>query len=92
MLLIGCRFIDYKLYIENSYLLNIRYMNIKEKLWNRIRELRKEKWISQEKLGFKSKLHRTYLSNVERGLKNVSVENIEKIAGALDIEIRDLFN
>ena len=66
-------------------------MNIKEKLWNRIRELRKEKWISQEKLGFKSKLHRTYLSNVERGLKNVSVENIEKIAIALDVEIRDLF-
>ena len=67
-------------------------MNIKEKLWNRIRKLRKEKWISQEKLGFKSKLHRTYLSNVERWLKNVSVENIEKIAGGLDVEIRDLFN
>ena len=66
-------------------------MNIKEKLWNRIRELRKEKWISQEKLGFKSKLHRTYLSDIERGLKNVSVENIEKIACALDVKIGDLF-
>lgn len=48
--------------------------------------------MSQEQLGFKSKLHRTYLSAVERGLKNVSVENIEKIALALDVEVRDLFN
>lgn len=67
-------------------------MDIKQKLWNRIRKLRKEKNISQEQLWFKSKLHRTYLSSVERGVKNVSVENIEKIALALWIEIKDLFN
>jgi len=66
-------------------------MNIKQKLGNRIRELRKEKWISQEKLWFLTKLHRTYLSDVERWLKNISVENIEKIAKALEVEIRDLF-
>lgn len=66
-------------------------MNIKQKLWNRIRELRKEKNISQEKLWFKSKLHRTYLSDIERWLKNVSVENIEKIALALWVEVKDLF-
>ena len=66
-------------------------MDIKERLWIRIRELRKEKSISQEQLWFKSKLHRTYLSAIERGLKNVSVENIEKIALALWVEIKDLF-
>ena len=66
-------------------------MNIKEKLWNRIRELRKERNISQEQLASKSKIHRTYLSSVERGLKNISVENIEKIANALEVDIRDLF-
>ncbi len=66
-------------------------MNIKEKLWNRIRELRKERNISQEQLASKSKIHRTYLSSVERGLKNISVENIEKVAVALEVEIRDLF-
>lgn len=66
-------------------------MNIKEKLWNRIRELRKEKNISQEQLASNSKIHRTYLSSVERGLKNISVENIEKIAIALEVEVRDLF-
>ena len=67
-------------------------MDIKEKLWNRIKEIRKEKNISQEQLGFKSKLHRTYLSAVERGLKNISVENIEKVALALWVEVKDLFN
>jgi len=66
-------------------------MNIKQKLWSKIKKLRVKKWISQEKLGFKSKLHRTYLSSVERWLKNISVENIEKIAKALWIEIKDLF-
>ena len=66
-------------------------MNIKKKLWDRIRELRKEKWISQELLASKAKLHRTYLSAVERGLKNISVENIEKIGNALEVEVRDLF-
>jgi len=66
-------------------------MDIKEKLWNRIRELRKEKGILQEELAWKAWLHRTYLSTVERGLKNVSVENIEKIALGLWVEIKDLF-
>ena len=67
-------------------------MNIKQKLWNRIRDIRKEKNISQEQLWFKSKLHRTYISDIERWIKNVSVENIEKIALALEIEVKDLFN
>ena len=75
----------------NIKIMNIKIMNIKIKLWNRIRFLRKEKNISQEQLGFKSKLHRTYLSSVERGLKNISIENIEKIALALWIKISDLF-
>lgn len=51
----------------------------------------KEKWISQEQLWFKTKLHRTYLSAVERGLKNISVENIEKVAIALEVKVKDLF-
>jgi len=66
-------------------------MDIKVKLWNRIRELRKEKSILQEELAWKARLHRTYLSTVERWIKNVSVENIEKIALGLWVEIKDLF-
>lgn len=66
-------------------------MNIKQKLWIRIRELRKDKWFSQEDLSSKCWLHRTYISDIERGIKNVSVENIEKIAIAFWIEVKDLF-
>lgn len=66
-------------------------MNIKQKLWIRIRELRKDKWFSQENLSSKCWLHRTYISDIERGIKNVSVENIEKIAIAFWIEVKDLF-
>lgn len=66
-------------------------MNIKQKLWIRIKELRKDKWFSQENLSSKCWLHRTYISDIERGIKNVSVENIEKIAIAFWIEVKDLF-
>ncbi|MDP2090404.1 MAG: helix-turn-helix transcriptional regulator [Candidatus Gracilibacteria bacterium] len=66
-------------------------MDIKIKLGNKIKEIRVKNNISQEQLGFKSKLHRTYLSSIERGLKNVSIENIEKIAIALGVELKDLF-
>ena len=67
-------------------------MDIKKKIWNKIRQIRQENWISQEKLAAKCKLHRTYISAVERWLKNISIENIEKIALALDITISDLLN
>lgn len=66
-------------------------MNIKIKLWDRVRELRKKQWLKQQELADKTWLHRTYISDIERGVKNVSVENIEKIAIALDIKIKELF-
>jgi len=67
-------------------------MDIKIKFWKRVRELRKEQWLSQENLAFKCKLHRTYISDIERGVKNVSLENIEKLAIALGKELKVLFN
>lgn len=67
-------------------------MDIKIKFWLKIKELRKIKKISQEQFAFKSKLHRTYISDIERWIKNISLENIEKIALALEINLSDLFN
>jgi len=67
-------------------------MDIKKKLWKRIQELRKQKWVSQEVLAKEIGIHRTYLSAVERGVKNVAVENIERIAEALDTKIEKLFS
>jgi transcriptional regulator with XRE-family HTH domain len=60
------------------------------KFGERIRDLRKQKSISQEDLAFKAGVHRTYIGMIERGKKNITLENINKLAIALDISIADL--
>ena len=62
------------------------------KFGKRVREIRKEKGLSQEDLSFKANLHRTYIGMIERAEKNITLVNIEKIANALDICIKELFN
>lgn len=57
--------------------------DILDALGSEVRRLRKELGLSQEKLGHLSDLDRTYVSSLERGLRNVSVLNIVKIASAL---------
>lgn len=57
----------------------------------RIRVLRKAKGLSQEALGEKGDFHFTYIGQVERGEKNVSLINLAKIAEALDVNISQLF-
>lgn len=56
-----------------------------------VRELRLSKNISQEILADLCGLHRTYISDVELGKRNVSLENIEKIAKALGVSLTKLF-
>lgn len=65
--------------------------DIKKKFGEKIRRIRKKRRLSQEKLSFRASLHRTYISDIERGSRNVSLENIEKIAKALGISTKDLF-
>ena len=65
---------------------------IQRKLGKRIRELRLQKNItSQMALGYKAKIDRTYIGGVERGERNISIQNIEKVARALDVTIQELF-
>ncbi|MBP9688496.1 MAG: helix-turn-helix transcriptional regulator [Bacteroidia bacterium] len=59
---------------------------------DKVRELRKEKGLSQEELSFKADLHRTYIGMIERAEKNITLANIEKIANALNVDIKELFN
>lgn len=66
--------------------------DIQRKFGKKIRSLRKQKSISQEKLAFKCGLHRTYISDVERGSRNVSLINIEKIAKALGVSSKEFFD
>lgn len=58
----------------------------------RIRELRIEADLSQEKLAFESELDRTYIGSVERGERNISVINLRKIAKALKHKTTDILN
>jgi len=58
----------------------------------KVRELRKQKGLSQEELAFKANLHRTYIGMVERAEKNVTLLSIEKIANALEINLNVFFN
>ncbi|MFA5330559.1 MAG: helix-turn-helix transcriptional regulator [Prolixibacteraceae bacterium] len=62
------------------------------KFGQRVREIRKGKNLSQEDLSFKADLHRTYIGMIERAEKNITLINIEKIALALDVDIKELFN
>jgi transcriptional regulator with XRE-family HTH domain len=55
-----------------------------------LREVREGAGISQEKLAELASLHRTYVSSVERGKRNISIENIERLALALGVPMRDL--
>ena len=58
----------------------------------RVKELRMNKGISQEKFAELADVHRTYIGMVERAERNVTLKNIEKIANALNISISELFN
>ena len=65
--------------------------SIQKQFGKKVRELRLEKGYSQEGFAFACGLHRTYIGCIERGEKNVTIVNIEKIAKALKVEITDLF-
>lgn len=65
--------------------------NIQKAFGQAIRKLRMEQGISQEKFADLCNLHRTYISDIERGVRNISLENIDKMAIALNIKISDIF-
>jgi len=67
-------------------------MGIKVNVGLRIRELRNEIGISQEALANKAEIDRTYVTDVENGRRNISIENLEKLVNALEIPFKDFFD
>lgn len=61
-----------------------------QKLGKKIRQLRTEAGLSQEKLGEMTGLDRTYISGIERGVRNPSIKNIEKLGKALKVKASEL--
>ncbi len=64
--------------------------NIRKILATNIKSYRIRKNMSQEDLAFQCDLHRTYISDVERCNRNISIDNIAKIAAALEVSPADL--
>ena len=64
--------------------------NILEVFGRNVQKYRKEKEISQEKLAEIAGVHRTYVGMIERAEKNITLRNMEKIANALGLKIKDL--
>ena len=62
----------------------------KQKLGKKLREFRKEQGLSQEQLGFSAKVDRSYISEIENGLRNPSLQTLEKLAKALKLKVSDL--
>ena len=67
-------------------------MSIQEKFGKRVRELRNKKNVSQEALAFKAGIDRTYMTSVENGKRNISIQNIEKIIRALGVTMSEFFS
>lgn len=68
-----------------------KQLTVTERFGERIRTLRKERGLSQEDLAELCGLDRTYISGIERGLRNVALRNIESLAYALEVSLADLF-
>jgi len=66
-------------------------MDIKNKVGTRIKALRAIKNMSQNDLAFYAGMDRSYLASVESGKRNVSVVNVEKIATALEVTVKEFF-
>ena len=67
-------------------------MDIKIKVGQRIKELRKTILLSQESLANKADVDRTYVTDVENGRRNVSVEILDRLINALDVTVSEFFN
>ncbi|MDP2162011.1 MAG: helix-turn-helix transcriptional regulator [Flavobacterium sp.] len=75
---------------STSQLIENQYQPARQLLAKNIIRLRGELGFSQEALAFEAELHRTFIAHVERQARNISIDNVEKIARALGVEVYEL--
>jgi len=64
--------------------------DVRIRFGEKLRKVRQRVGLSQERLAELAGLHRTYVSSVERGQRNISLENVERLADALGITMAEL--
>ena len=67
------------------------HADIRERFGYAVKAKRESLGLTQEDLAEKARIHRTYLSDVERGTRNLSLVNIERLAAALQMKLSELF-
>ncbi len=77
--------------LEDGAVSRKKQSEINQRFGKAIRRRRRELDLSQEELAERAELHQTYVSDIERGGRNPSLENVEKLAKALEISIGRLF-
>ena len=65
-------------------------MDVRHRLGARVQRLRLDQGLSQEELADRANVHRTYVSGVERGVRNPTVTVLEKLAKGLGVSLKDL--
>jgi transcriptional regulator with XRE-family HTH domain len=66
-------------------------MDMKVAIGERIAKLRKAKKLSQQSFSYEAEIERSYLTHVEKGRKNISIDTLVKITNALNISLKDFF-
>jgi transcriptional regulator with XRE-family HTH domain len=67
-------------------------VDIRARLGKNLRRLREEKGLSQEVFAFEARVHRTYVSDIERGARNPTITVVEKLAKALGVKAAQLLD
>ncbi|MBD1432325.1 helix-turn-helix transcriptional regulator [Sphingobacterium sp. DN00404] len=67
-------------------------MDIKDRVGQRLKALRKEREMTQEKLSFESDVDKTYISEVENGKRNISMVNLEKLVLTIGYSLKEFFD
>ena len=65
---------------------------VQKEFGNRLREIRQEQCLTQEELAHRAGLNRTYIGDIERGEKNLTLVSMEKLTKALGVKLRDFFD
>lgn len=65
-------------------------MDVRKRLGTNLRRLRQAKGFSQEAFAFEAGIHRTYVSDIERGARNPTITVVENLAMALGVTASDL--